>query len=144
MKPQPGADESKDKDFTLIVALALAAVLIGIVFVLVGLGESGQSGGASPPARSTRHVGSVSRLVGPPEKYVVLGLNEDALDQFRDAALAHDSYGKEELVRLGRVFLVPGRTRVRILKRKFTMVRVRVLVGPDSGRAGWVSKQQLD
>ncbi len=140
MKPEPGADESKDKDFTLIVSLALATALIGVVFILLSLGDSGKSGGTSSPPVSTRHVGSISHLIGPPEKYIVVGVNEQALDEFRDAVVANDEHGKLELAFQGSVFLVPGRTRVRILKRKFTMVRIRILAGRYSGQAGWVSK----
>ena len=73
-----------------------------------------------------------------------LAVDEQAYDELSSAMMAKDSYGCQELVNSGKVFLVEEGTEVLIIDRTLYLVKVRILEGTNQGKAGWVIHEAVD
>jgi hypothetical protein len=69
---------------------------------------------------------------------IPVAVDETSFDALVKSSVKGDSYGVAELVAAGKVFGVDGPVRVLLLDSTFTKCKVRILEGPQTGRAGWV------
>jgi hypothetical protein len=90
-------------------------------------------------------VGDVGRLISPDGKRIPVARAEDdgAWDAMNEALLAQDEEGFVRLVASGRVLVVPSGTGARVLDVGFVSRKVRLLDGPQHGKAGWVAAEYL-
>jgi hypothetical protein len=105
---------------------------------------------APPPAPAAPRppiftVGDVGRLVSPDGKRIPVASAEDdgAWDAMNEALLARDEEGFVRLVASGRVLVVPSGTGARVLDVGFVSRKVRLLDGPQRGKAAWVAAEYL-
>jgi len=68
---------------------------------------------------------------------ILLADTKEDYDQATDAIFKKDNYGLEELLTSGKVFEVKTNTSVLVLGNTLTTREVRILDGPDAGKAGW-------
>jgi len=71
-----------------------------------------------------------------------IAVDEKALDEYSEAALAKDKIGFQQLVTSGRLYSVDdGTTEALVLKTTFTRTKVRIMSGPHQERVGWVPRE---
>lgn len=71
-----------------------------------------------------------------------VAVDEKALDEYSEAALAKDNIGFQQLVTSGRLYSVDdGTTEALVLKTTFTRSKVRIMSGLHQGRVGWVPRE---
>jgi hypothetical protein len=66
--------------------------------------------------------------------------SEDGMDEWTSAAAADDEHGQRQAIAKDG-FVVSGGTRCKKIEGGFTKVRVRILEGPHTGKAGWVPRE---
>jgi hypothetical protein len=72
-------------------------------------------------------------------------LADDAFSQdaYAKALAAKDTIGIQDLIRRERIFPVANGTRLLVLEQGWTAMRVRVLEGPQYGKAGWIAFEHV-
>lgn len=69
---------------------------------------------------------------------ILVGVTDKALSDAIKSIVNKDEYRFQELVSQGLLFEVPSGTKAKIIDRKLTMNKVRILEGVYKGQAGWV------
>lgn len=123
-------------------ALGLIAVALGLCglggllgFVILTSDESNASSGEAAAPR-TEPGACVIRMRGSSDR-VPLFETESDYDAFGEASATRDTHGQQEAFsRSG--FWVESGTRCLVLSGGLTRARVRVLGGPNEGKAGWL------
>ena len=110
--------------------LGLIALVL-LISYLMGLG------GSSTP--STVGVGGDGILRMDGSGAILLAIDPASYDALVSASVARDSMGVTQLITAGRVFQCPQGTRVRVIDRAMYRRKVRIMNGPQTGLAGWVS-----
>jgi hypothetical protein len=64
-------------------------------------------------------------------------------EAYTKALAAKDKIGIEELIRQERIFPVANGTRLLVLEQYRDMTKVRVMEGPQFGKAGWVAFEHV-
>ena len=66
---------------------------------------------------------------------------KDGRGAVTSAMVAGDTHGLAQLVASGQAFVLDGGTRILVLEKSWTVVRVRALDGQNRGRAGWIPSE---
>lgn len=98
----------------------------------------------STPTPVPGSVGSEVRIVpNSGAERMPLAVDPQAMDDLSKAAVAKDTVGWNEVIRAGRAFWVDRGARVLVLEQGWETTRVRLLDGPQAGRAGWLISDNL-
>lgn len=123
------------------IELAILCAAIGVVLLLWVFAPWGRGTGnsAAVPTSALSHLraGQEGHLDNGGDTAFVAA-DDAAFDELTKAASAGDQVGIRELVRGGRVFLVPQNTRILVIENGVFSVRIRVLDGLQKDKAGWV------
>ena len=113
------------------------------VFILLVVIFSIQSAFTPDQPKTGLSMGEKGIVICGNEPTVFLAIDISSQDAFTKAAIAKDYIGMQRLVSTGRVFEVPANTRVLVIDRKTFIRQVRVLEGPQAGRAGWLPMEWI-
>ena len=91
---------------------------------------------AQPP-QTVMDLGAEGRLSSGVEK-VAVATDLKAFDEWNKSLISKDQHGMLAMLVSDRVLSVPADTRVKVIERKWSKTRVRILEGDFAGRAGWV------
>ena len=137
----PGFRSGKPKNMILAIAgyAFISIIILTLLFVERPEYEP-QTSIQTESAPKTTHpsVGEEGILYVKESDIIVVSVDEAALEEFIEAALAGDEYGYTELVLTGKGFIVDSGTKVLVLKKSFPNTKVRVLEDENVGRSGWV------
>lgn len=116
-------------------------LLLVVSVLLAGCTTSVQSPKPSPTP--FLHPGDEARLFIGDVETLLVAIDKDAYDEFREALKVKDNLGVLELVQVDKLLMVDSYTKVLLIERGTTFGtttswRVRVLEGSNRGRAGWV------
>jgi len=126
-------------------------VLFIILFALIGVVfDSGEPTPASSPTPAPAKeevsdnlkIGEEGRLVSDLDE-ITVAIDEKALDDFIDAAIAKDTIGYTQMLNSGQLFLVPKNTKVLVLDNKLFTTKIRILEGEHYGKSGWVPFEKV-
>jgi len=70
-------------------------------------------------------------------------VSEDALNEFIQDNINHDTYGQEQMLTAGRIFFVPNGTQILVIGGDLTTREVRILSGVDTGQGGYVVAEEV-
>ena len=100
----------------------------------------------APPARYEPLKGDVGILRNEDgREQVEVALSEEALSEMIEVMIIEDHHGYLELFSSGRMILVAGGTKAKLLRTSDPHVfYMRILSGPHEGRAGWVRASQYE
>ena len=111
--------------------VAIAVLALGQVSASTMIGEEG--------------VISSSNVSTGGQKFALVAVDKKVLDEFRDAELAGDEDGLNQLTSSGRLFPVKVGTRVKILMGgSFGTLHVRILEGAHAGRSGYIPSGMVE
>lgn len=74
---------------------------------------------------------------------MTLAIDKKTHDELLSAVLAQDKIGYDNLVTSGRAFIVPNKAKVLVIDRGLFIRKVRILEGEYTGRAGWISYEEI-
>ena len=96
-----------------------------------------------PAPTSVGEPGPVGPLTIGQQGVIAVDLAVAALEVTALEKIARDGTGRGELAVSGRGFLLPFGTKVVVMERTSSALRVRVLDGPRAGQDGWVPRESV-
>ena len=118
--------------------LGLALLFVIILLVSVSSGDS-ETASDTTTTKTSVATGSEGYLRISTANDVAVMRTPQILDEFVKAATTNDTYGQKNiLLDNTKSFFVPVGTKVLVIDKTFTTVKVRILEGKQTGEAGWV------
>ncbi len=127
--------------WTWLILLGLVLVIVGIVSVIrrFGSGTFGEDAAISRTS-SDHSPGSEITLYVEGRSSVMVAVDEKALDELINAISTRGDE-VQTLIKSGRVFTVPNKTRVRIIEADFAKLKVRIIEGNKIMTEVWVPER---
>ena len=119
-----------------------AVLVVGIVSVIMRSGSGTRPGGdgAVSRAASDHSPGSEIILYVEGRSSVMVAVDEKALDELINAISTRGDEA-QTLIKSGRVFTVPNKTRARIIEANFAKLKVRIIEGNKIMSEVWVPER---
>ena len=127
---------------TWLILLGVVLVIVGIVSVIRRSGSGARPGGDGAIGRfaSDHSPGSEITLYVEGRSSVMVAVDEKALDELINAISTRGDE-VQTLIKSGRVFTVPNKTRVRIIEADFAKLKVRIIEGDKIMTEVWVPER---
>ena len=127
---------------TWLILLGLVLAIVGIVSVIMRSGSGTRAGGEGSITRtaSDHSPGSEITLYVEGRSSVMVAVDEKALDELINAISTRGD-DVQILIKSGRVFTVPNKTRVRIIEADFARLKVRIIEGDKIMAEVWVPER---
>jgi hypothetical protein len=128
--------------WTWLILLGVVLVIVGIVSVIMRSGSGTRPGGdgAVSRAASDHSPGSEIILYVEGRSSVMVAVDEKTLDELINAISARGDEA-QTLIKSGRVFTVPNKTRARIIEANFAKLKVRIIEGNKIMSEVWVPER---
>lgn len=128
--------------WTWVILLGLVLAIVGVVSVIMRSGSGTRAGGDGSINRtaSDHSAGSEITLYIEGRSSVMVAVDEKALDELINAISTRGDE-VQTLIKSGRVFSVPNKTRVRIIEADFARLKVRIIEGDKIMAEVWVPER---
>jgi hypothetical protein len=128
--------------WTWLILLGVLLVIVGIVSVIMRSGSGTRPGGDGAVSRtaSDHSPGSEIILYVEGRSSVMVAVDEQTLDELINAISTRGDEA-QTLIKSGRVFTVPNKTRARIIEANFAKLKVRIIEGNKIMSEVWVPER---
>jgi hypothetical protein len=125
-----------------LILFGVVLAIVGIVSVIMRSGSGTRAGGDGSVGRtaSDHSPGSEITLYVEGRSSVMVAVDENTLDELINAISTRGDE-TQTLIRSGRVFTVPNKTRVRIIEADFAKLKVRIIEGDKIMSEVWVPER---